>query len=172
MEGKITLYDSNGTKMGETFIRRAKQLVKQQRAVWVDEKQDAVRFAPGQEHSGTDTPAQDDASAEETETPAHDDTLLITLAQKRLQDRGRFIFHTAAVVPVWFMTLFALAVLTGMNRLAQLMFMFFSGAWFAAYAIHLWAFAWPRFRKSNMRKERKARRLAMEVSNLRAELER
>jgi len=50
MEGKVLLYDSSDIKIGETFTRRARQLVKQQRASWVNENQDAIRFAPGMEN--------------------------------------------------------------------------------------------------------------------------
>ena len=46
MESKVLLYDSNDVKIGETFTRRARQLVKQQRASWINENQDAIRFAP------------------------------------------------------------------------------------------------------------------------------
>jgi len=51
MEGKVLLYDANGTKIGETFTRRARQLVNQQRAEWVDDRQEALRFFPGAENS-------------------------------------------------------------------------------------------------------------------------
>jgi|GEM_PF-5298369 len=50
MDNKVLLLDSNNVKIGETFIRRAKQLVKQQRAAWVDDTQSAIRFAPGMEN--------------------------------------------------------------------------------------------------------------------------
>jgi len=44
MEGKVLLFDSKGTKIGETFARRARQLVKQQRAFWIDDKHESIRF--------------------------------------------------------------------------------------------------------------------------------
>jgi len=50
MENKVTLYNSNDVKIGETFLRRARQLVRQQRAMWIDDRQSAVRFAPGMEN--------------------------------------------------------------------------------------------------------------------------
>ena len=49
MDGKILLYDSNDVKIGETYIRRARQLVKQQRATWTDDSQKAIKFSPGME---------------------------------------------------------------------------------------------------------------------------
>ena len=50
METKVTLYNAAGERIGDTFARRAKQLVKHQRAHWVDESETAVRFHPGMEH--------------------------------------------------------------------------------------------------------------------------
>jgi len=50
MENKITLYNSNNVRIGETFARRARQLVKQQRAMWTDDTETAIRFAPGMEN--------------------------------------------------------------------------------------------------------------------------
>ena len=53
MENKVSLYNSYGIKIGETFTRRARQLVRQQRAMWTDDTQTAVRFAHGMEHMDT-----------------------------------------------------------------------------------------------------------------------
>jgi len=50
MENKVSLYNSFDTKIGETYPRRAQQLVRQQRAMWTDDTQTAVRFAPGMEN--------------------------------------------------------------------------------------------------------------------------
>jgi len=55
MENKIILYNSSGAKIGETYPRRAKQLINQQRAMWTDDTQTAIRFAPGMEHMGQTT---------------------------------------------------------------------------------------------------------------------
>jgi|GEM_PF-1830503 len=46
----IQLFNADGVKIGETFPRRAKQLVKQQRGVWTDWTETAVRFYPGMEN--------------------------------------------------------------------------------------------------------------------------
>jgi len=50
MEAKVTLYNAAGERIGDTFARRARQLVKQQRAYWLDEGEAAVQFHPGMEH--------------------------------------------------------------------------------------------------------------------------
>ena len=53
MENKVALYNANGAKIGETYARRARQLVNQQRAMWVDDTQTSIRFAPGMENMDT-----------------------------------------------------------------------------------------------------------------------
>ncbi|MCL2364014.1 MAG: 2TM domain-containing protein [Defluviitaleaceae bacterium] len=50
MEAKVTLYNAAGERIGDTFARRARQLVKQQRAYWLDAGETEVRFHPGMEH--------------------------------------------------------------------------------------------------------------------------
>jgi len=50
MENKVVLYNSNDIKIGETYVRRAKQLVSRQRANWIDENQTAIRFYPEMEN--------------------------------------------------------------------------------------------------------------------------
>ena len=54
MDNKVSLYNANGAKIGDTFARRARQLVRQQRAMWTDDSQTAIRFAPGMENMDTD----------------------------------------------------------------------------------------------------------------------
>jgi len=49
MDGKVLLLNSDSVKIGETFFRRAAQLVRQQRAEWTDDSQMAGRFHPGKE---------------------------------------------------------------------------------------------------------------------------
>ena len=81
MENKVLLYNANDVKIGETYIRRAKQLIRQQRAVWADDSQTAVRFAPGMENM--------DAV----------DGRLDELVEKRLRERKNFILHSFALIP-------------------------------------------------------------------------
>jgi len=60
MENKVLLYNSSDIKIGETYARRARQLVKQQRAMWIDDTQTAIRFAPGMENMDTTTDIAED----------------------------------------------------------------------------------------------------------------
>jgi len=50
MESKVVLFNSNGIKIGETYARRARQLVSRQRAEWLGENQQAIRFYPEMEN--------------------------------------------------------------------------------------------------------------------------
>jgi len=49
-ENKVTLISADDVVIGETFMRRAKQLVRRQRAQWTDDSQTAIRFYPEMEN--------------------------------------------------------------------------------------------------------------------------
>ena len=66
MESKVILYNAHGVKIGETFARRARQLVNRQRAQWV-EGENAVRFFPDMEHMDVDLDDPDTTTATPTE---------------------------------------------------------------------------------------------------------
>jgi len=106
MEGKVVLYDSNNAKIGETYTRRARQLVKQQRASWVDESQGAIKFAPGMEHM--DDPAPTDMPSYDIDPRA--DKELMKLAKRRVHARFAFRLH-ASLLPIlsaFFILIYAL----------------------------------------------------------------
>jgi hypothetical protein len=90
-EGKITLLDHNGNRVGETFIRRAKQLVKQQRAMWANESHTAIRFSEGETQMHED-------DLDEIES-TRDDAAVIELARIRLSSRRRFFWNTVLLLP-------------------------------------------------------------------------
>jgi hypothetical protein len=163
MEGKVILYDANDVKIGETFARRAAQLVKQQRAFYTDESKKAVKFAP-------DVDDWEAALAEEkTDAPAtKSDAWLIALAEKRIKERGRFILHTVLGAPTWFV-IFLFCV--NMHHGGLEVLMFFTGVFVAAYVIHLYRFITSHTFTSRNWKERRARKLAAELALLKAEFE-
>jgi len=105
MEGMIKLYDAKGVEIGETFARRARQLVKQQRAVWADDTHTAVQFMPDadEEWGLPKEPEPKPTYTEPTPPPAgrHSDALY-ALAEKRIRDRRWLILHTLALIPVYF----------------------------------------------------------------------
>lgn len=97
MEGKVLLYNSDGAKIGETFIRRARQLVKKQRATWVDDNQDAIRFAPGMENA--DDSAVDDMYGESlVQSVGITDGDLLKLAKRRVYSQFAFRLHSSIVL--------------------------------------------------------------------------
>jgi len=107
MDNKVMLLDSNDVKIGETFIRRAKQLVRQQRATWVDDTQSAIRFAPGMENMDS---INDDAIKKAT---AHaviltDDSAPPTPRKQSSSYRLKVVLVVAGLialgVAVWFWT--------------------------------------------------------------------
>ena len=50
MESKVLLYNSNNVKIGETTAHRAREIVKRQRAEWIDNNHTAIRFYSGMEY--------------------------------------------------------------------------------------------------------------------------
>jgi len=160
MEGKVILYDANDTKVGETFMRRARQFVKQQRAEWIDDNHNAIRFVADLENWETAIMPSDDPN----------DTQLILLAEKRITERKRFIIHSIVAVPIWLVLVFVFG-----NMTRDMVFpVFFTGVCLTAYLIHAYQFAIPRINKyrSHDKEERRARRLAAEVATLKTELQR
>jgi len=109
MEGKVLLYDSNDVKIGETFIRRAKQLVKQQRASWIGDNHDAIRFAPGMEK--LDDTMADGIYVRQSIQSMDADKDLLKLAKRRVHARFAFKLHcsialvlSALVVVIYMLT--------------------------------------------------------------------
>jgi len=107
MEGKIALFNADGTQIGDTFARRARQLVKQQRATWVDDNHTAIRFNP----DPADTDSWEEALPPYP-TPA---TLavdrpkrgpLYAMAEERLRERRRVIKHLLLFIPLFIGILF------------------------------------------------------------------
>jgi len=169
MEPKIILYDSNDVKIGETFVRRARQLVKQQKAVWTDSTETALRFLPGMENS--DTNLEDEPTSEPiaSETKPQDEAWLVALAEKRLRARSLFIIHSVWLFPMWLLIFLFCAVF-----LHGFVAGFFLGAlgasWGTAYLIHAYLFLKNNRRFRQSRDERKAKQLAAEVAVLKSEL--
>jgi len=176
MDAKILLFDANDIKIGETFIRRARQLVKQQRAEWMDENKKAIRFVTDVEDWENPTNMGDDESPITAPTgfDPQVDERLIALAEKRVNERSRFTIHSIAFIPGWFF-LFILALVvsyTWDGQMAAVLLAFISGSWLTAYVMHLCYYLVSRRSKyrSTNREERKARRLAAEIALLKSEL--
>jgi len=113
MEGKVLLYDSNDIKIGETFTRRARQLVKQQRASWINENQDAIRFAPGMENF--DATSIDDVGKKRPMRSLDTEDELMKLAKRRVYARFAFELHgsIALALSVLFVVIYMLTNMGG-----------------------------------------------------------
>jgi len=110
MEGKVILYDSNNVKIGETFTRRARQLVKQQRASWIDESQSSIRFAPGMENMDE---TADDMYEKPHATIA--DEAIMKLARRRVHARYAIKLHRSIVIvlSIFFIAIYMLTDMGG-----------------------------------------------------------
>jgi len=98
MESKIALYEADGTQIGETFIRRARQLVKQQRAVWMDDSHTAIQFV-------ADVSDVEEVKEESAASYPDGDKKLYALAEMRLRDRRRMIMHLLLIIPQFFLVI-------------------------------------------------------------------
>jgi len=92
--GRIKLYSSDGAQIGETFTRRARQLVKQQRAEWMDDSHTAVQFFPDAEDFSADEPV--DIPLPRSPYEAGD---LYEIASRRVKMRRTFVWHTIVLIP-------------------------------------------------------------------------
>ncbi|MCL1988653.1 MAG: hypothetical protein FWG64_11910 [Firmicutes bacterium] len=186
-ESKIALYDSNDNKIGETFMRRAKQLVKQQRAAWTDESQTALKFGAGMENfvvPETAIIAEDTAEFElelETEftatkpTKSAEESWIVLLAEQRIKARKFFILHSIIAVPAIYplvaLVFFFLRYVLPWNE--DVIYGGVFGSWITAYVIHFCVFfknsgtplKRPIFEKKQTRKERQ---LALEIAKIKA----
>ena len=167
MSNMITMYDASDNKMGETFFRRAKQLVKQQRAAWTGDDQKAIKFVPGMEYlnEGVDDTSSKDSTEEKW---------IHELAIKRIKDRRLFKWHSITFVPG---LIFAFMVAAGMIDAAfggNAALLFLGLAWGSlstAYFIHLYFYVkkYP-LRDSSVKKARKQREIAAEIAAIKSSL--
>ena len=146
MEGKVQLFNSNDVKIGETFLRRAKQLIRQQRASWTDETQTAIRFAAGMEN--LDTPA--------TQPPLYEDDKLvqwlIPRAEKRMRMRKWFVIHSFLFVALsyWWLDFWGTTFIS--------IFII----WISLYGIHAYLYLTDQYARKRI-----AKRLSNEAAALR-----
>ena len=103
---KITLYDAENQRIGETFSRRARQLVKQQRALWTDDTHTAIRFIPDapEEWEISEMSAEriTEAPPVKTEGPKEkpmDEAAIYMMARTRIGSRRKMFWHTLALFP-------------------------------------------------------------------------
>ncbi|MCL2575173.1 MAG: 2TM domain-containing protein [Defluviitaleaceae bacterium] len=110
MENKVALYNSENLKIGTTYTRRAIQLVKQQRAYWVDDNQQAIRFFEGMENADTDDDVEQKVlDAHISHLGSAKDTYLMRLAKRRVILKtifkalvGLYFTINILLVAIWF----------------------------------------------------------------------
>ena len=131
MKSKIMLFDADGAQVGETFMRRARQLVNQQRAEWISEG--AIRFAPD---AAIDESEWAESSPEEPKVKeAGSEALLYYLASNKIKKRRAFIMHSLIMLPGLFMIL----IMADTSRNSEFA-IFTLGAWLSPYFIHVFFF--------------------------------
>ena len=165
MESKIALFDSNDVKVGETYMRRARQLVNQQRAEWVGGGMDAIKFVPDADGwDGDDAPAAKSADA------SADSKWIYTLAEKRVRDKRKAIIHTVVLLPGYFFFFLITLTLDSAygDSFALFCMGFMYGVWSAVYAAHILYYrrTHPAELKSS-RADRRKRMIEDEVNKLR-----
>ena len=102
MESKVIMLDASGAEIGETYTRRARQLVKQQRAIWADDAHTSIRFMPDKTEDWELEPLEPILTKEPPPTPEIDRTSsLYAIAAKRMRDRRRIVWHTVLLIPVF-----------------------------------------------------------------------
>ena len=102
----ITLYNQHREKVGETYPRRAKQLVRNGRAAWIEEKVSlqltATDQSPALKEESIVVDRNDLTTNDSNRVEKHqlefieDDNLLKYLAQKNVLDRRNLIKHIVA----------------------------------------------------------------------------
>lgn len=109
---QVVVIDENGTQIGMTFPKRAKQLINKQRALWHDEAHTTICLLPEMKE---DTILENDftnrmsAGVEKTIGYAEDNNLLLFLAQKNVTERKNLIKHIMAYVATGIVVVFLYA---------------------------------------------------------------
>jgi len=105
---KITVYDQDNQRVGETYQRRAKQLVLKNRAKWMDDEFSAICLIDEMEeeemtyqNNGEMIETHDMVEEEAPNKPSDD--LLMYLAERNVRFRQNLIYHIAAFFPALFL---------------------------------------------------------------------
>ncbi|MCL2566451.1 MAG: hypothetical protein FWE24_11700 [Defluviitaleaceae bacterium] len=127
--GKITVFDQNNQRIGETFPRRAKQLIKNKRACWKDEDRNEIclleeALALNKEDLQMEISNVNEASVEisvsesesveaapvsyEVQEDAVEKDLLMYLAKRNIRLRYNLLYHIiawpVALIVIFFIT--------------------------------------------------------------------
>ena len=100
MIDQLAVYDENGTQIGMTFPKRARQLISKQRAVWHDDAHTAIRLLPEPKEEASVDDYLDDVF-DDSPPPAGSDDLLLYLARKNVQEKRNLTRHVIAYILAW-----------------------------------------------------------------------
>jgi len=176
MKSKVALFDSGGSQVGETFTRRARQLVQQQRAEWISDS--AIRFAPDavlneEEWRAIEEPEISDTSvfSPKIAKPASSDSLLYYMAEKRIRERKLFLIHSLAFIPGYMVSIFTTALFMSVlsrsnHQLAEWFLLFTLGAWTTPYLVHAFIFIRRWLKENSSRDSRHTKMIEMEMDKL------
>jgi len=118
MTKPIVLYDQNHERVGETYPRRAKQLVRSGRAAWLEEGQSLIidteymPYPPKQEEAFTMNETIYQNNGQAVEEPTHHERpeaphsempndLLLYLARKNVAEKKSLLRHVIAYIAAW-----------------------------------------------------------------------
>ncbi|MDR2183801.1 MAG: hypothetical protein LBE55_06465 [Clostridiales bacterium] len=171
MESKVLLYDTDGKKIGETFVRRARQLVRQQRAMWMDGGQSAVQFVADADNWAAP------GARDEGPIPVFDDEeWMVDLAKRRIRKRRMFIAHSIVFSIVFTLVSVAVPLIhTGIietdfggNTEVLVQQIGFLATWLAAFIAHACVFAisMHKVHRPNGKDDRQGRVLDREVAEI------
>lgn len=153
MKSKVMLFDASGAPVGETFTRRARQLVNQQRAEWISEG--AIRFAPD-----TEIEESEWGAVPEDTKKSEADALLYYIAKMRLKQRKAFIVHSILMIPGYFIA----AILAAMAGNEMVLVVLWFG-WTTPYILHATSYISERWKE--YRPDNRGKMLEVEVDKLR-----
>ena len=106
---KVTIYDQKNQIVGETFQRRAKQLVLKGRATWLNEGSAIMLQAKAPEEDEMENNGYIDLreTAETHTVPKmHSEDLLMHLAKRNLRKRRELLIHIAAYIASFILLIF------------------------------------------------------------------
>ena len=160
----IVLYDENHERVGETYHRRAKQLVRSGRAVWLEEGQSLILAShPATEHEALPPTHKEDFAMTENiytnngvalEPPARSEgsnEMLMYLARQNVAQKKNLIKHAVAYLLVW---VILIAMPMGVVRPASMRSPFIqrvSGVSFAQNSSDAWAWEMPALQEPVLR---------------------
>lgn len=166
---RVQVFDNDNQRIGETYPRRAKQLVLNARAVWADDKNQSIRLVEmlacqrieedkqveitnNEVVLNTEEVAKAAEEARSTETKAPSEDLLMYLAKQNVARRYDLLLHVI-LCPVSFLVL---AIVTSGFRFGVQFYIGFYFAWglLILYKCYVSVKAWlngrPRVRKVDL----------------------